>query len=158
MANPLGFLKKAVQAGALLLEDKLERLLDPAGDGVMRQALRKARDYGAELALSNVRLLEENDELHEEIASLQKHLAEHQEDLDFSAPHLYSDEVTAIKWASKGCDPETRGALDRLLLRFKHLNVTEQQLRASLHKAIHGGVTNDVYVYGLTDHLPGHTR
>lgn len=133
-------IKKAVLACVALLEDAVERLGDPNGSEVMLEALRKARDRGAELALENARL-------EDEVERLTRSLDELQDKYAFNGPTLYRDEVAALKCSvaylneyrrEAPSTPQYVSAIERLLTRSDHCPITADDLQKQVNDIITG--------------------
>jgi uncharacterized protein YukE len=131
-------LRKLIQAGVVLAEDFIERIGDPDGSRVMKDALRKARDRAAELAVENARLHDRLEEMNRQLNDLQDRFA-------FNGPTLYSDEVGALKDAIRAlCDfddnhnPKAAKAIGALLDRSDHCPFTSVDLQKQIHGIISG--------------------
>ncbi len=146
--GPLGLLRKLGKAAIVLVEDSIERFGDPDGRRVMGDALKRARDRAAELAL-------ENAELHDRLEDMNRKLDELQDKLQFNGPTLYSDEVDAIRSADGLMDQDHvaswtrkhRNALQNLLNRSDKCPFTA----AELQKTVHGIITGETRVMPWPD-------
>lgn len=134
----MGFIRNALRATAALIEHRIEKWGDPLGETTMLDAMRRARDRAAELAIENARL-------HDEIETLTKRLNEIRDIIDVHKTTLFSDEVTALKWVVFDKTDATANELDgfvnslrNLLARSNNCGMTYEELQTRIHNIILG--------------------